>query len=60
MHQRTEVGKWKPIRAVEKAPIVGREETESSVLKVKEGEDSKNEFSLVRKRGSDVKARFQN
>lgn len=58
MQQRTEVGEWQYLRA-EKTPVVGREEMESSVLKAGEGEDSRNEFSLERKHGSEVKARLQ-
>lgn len=49
MQLRTEVGEWQPVRTEEKAPIVGREEMESSVLKGREGEDFRNEFSSVRR-----------
>lgn len=37
---------------------IGRGEMESSVLKVKEGEGFRNEFSLVRKHRSEVKTRL--
>lgn len=53
MQQRTEAGKWQYLKT-EKTPVVGREEMESSLLKAKGGEDSRNEFSLVRKHGSEV------
>ena len=53
MQQRTEAGEWQYLKT-EKTPVVGQEEMESSLLKAKGGEDSRNEFSLVRKHGSEV------
>ena len=53
MQQRTEAGEWQYLKT-EKTPVVGKEEMESSLLKAKGGENSRNEFSLVRKHGSEV------
>lgn len=49
---------WQHLRAEEETPIEGREEMESSVLEVKKGEVFRSEFFLVRKHGSEVKARL--
>lgn len=59
MWRRTVVGEWQHIRAGKETSVVDREEMESSVLKVKEG-DFRNGYSLVRKHGSEVRTRLRN